>query len=137
MNQNPFQVPSAELIKPDEKATENPRNSFPAFVLRAWSGELPLWQAFWLGLALGTVALSGVLRFFVVDFLFPFSVRDALLFFFLLSFPVLIFLWVVVWRSASKSSRVLGFIARAIVISHAIWFGLKLVRYLGIYVSLT
>jgi len=133
MNQNPFQVPSAELIKPDEKATENPRNSFSAFVLRAWSGELPLWQAFWLGLVLGTLALSGVLRFFVIDFLSRFSVRDALLFFFLLSLPILVFLWVVVWRSASKSSRVLGFIARAIVISHAIWFGLKFVRFLGIY----
>jgi hypothetical protein len=117
-------------------STENSTNSFPALVHRAWSGALPLWQIFWLGLFLVTLALSGFLRFFVIDLFSPFSVKDAVLFFFLLAFPILAFLWVAVWRSAAKSSRRVSYSARAIVLTHAVWFSLKFVRFLSFYGSL-
>jgi hypothetical protein len=105
-------------------------------ILRAWQGGLPLWQTFWLGLVLTTLAMSGLLRMVVVEFLFPLSVRNALLGFFVFALAILVFLWIAVWRSAARSSLTARIAARAVVVFHAVWFVAKFGAYLGIYGSL-
>ena len=110
--------------------------SFQNLLPRAWSGGLPLWQIFWLGLVLISFALAGVLRFVVLDVLFALSVKNSLLVFFLLALPVLAFIWVAVWRSAAHSKFFARNAARTMVIVHAIWFGFKFARYLAIYGTL-
>lgn len=57
-------------------------------------GALPLWQVFWLGLVLVSLALAGIMRFFVAEILFPLSIKNAVLAFFLLALLLLVFLWV-------------------------------------------
>ena len=104
-------------------------------ILRVWRGGLPLWQSFWLGLVLTTLAMSGLLRMVVAELLFPLSVRNALLGFFVFALAVLVFLWVAVWRSAARSSLAARIAARAVVVFHAGWFVSKFAAYLGIYGS--
>lgn len=65
--------------------TASSSSSFQSLLARAWSGALPLWQIFWLGLVLISFALAGLLRFVVADVLFAFSVKNSLLLFFLLA----------------------------------------------------
>lgn len=110
--------------------------SIQSLLTRAWSGVLPLWQIFWLGLVLISFALAGLLRLVVVDVLFAFSIKNSLLLFFLLALPVLAFLWVAVWRSAGRSSLFTRYAVRAIVVLHAIWYVFKFVRFLVAYRSL-
>lgn len=117
-------------------ATDVLRTSFTNLLARAWSGVLPLWQIFWLGLVLVSFALAGLLRVVVAELLFPLSVKNALLVFFLLALPVLAFLWVAVWRSASHSSFVASIAARAAIALHAGWYIFKFALYLTIYGSL-
>lgn len=118
-------------------ATEAPRTSYTTLLARVWSGALPLWQIFWLGLVLVSFALAGLLRVVIVELLFPLSVKNALLVYFLLALPVLAFLWVAVWRSAAHCALFPRNAARAVVMLHAGWFVLKFVRYLSMYGSPT
>jgi hypothetical protein len=110
--------------------------SIQNLLTRTWSGALPLWQIFWLGLVLISFALAGLLRLLVVDVLFAFSIKNSLLLSFFLALPVLAFLWVAVWRSAGHSSFFTRNAARAIVMLHAIWYVYKFVRFLLVYESL-
>lgn len=116
--------------------TDVPDTSLTNFVARAWSGALPLWQTFWLGLVLVSFALAGLLRVAVTELLFPLSVKNALLVFFLLALPILTFLWVAVWRSSAQSRFLPRSAARAVVMFHAGWYVWKFVRYLTMYGSL-
>lgn len=118
-------------------STDIDHNSFPSLLLRAWSGSLPLWQIFWLGLVLGTIAIAGLIRFVIIKVLVSLSIKNSVLLFFCLALPVLILLWVAVWRSASHSSFVASIAARAVVALHAGWYIFKFALYLTIYGSLT
>lgn len=117
-------------------STDIDHNSFPSLLLRAWSGSLPLGQIFWLGLVLGTIAIAGLIRFVIIKVLVSLSIKNSVLLFFCLALPVLILLWVAVWRSASHSNFVASIAARAAVALHASWYIFKFALYLTIYGSL-
>jgi predicted lysophospholipase L1 biosynthesis ABC-type transport system permease subunit len=103
---------------------------------RTWNGTLPLWQTFWLGLVLWSLALGGLMRFVVADAFFWISVRGALLLYFVVASAVLGFFWVAVWRSASRSQRIPAIAARVVVALHAGWYLSKFGRFLAAYGTL-
>lgn len=103
---------------------------------RTWNGDLPLWQTFWLGLVLWSLALAGLIRFVVADAFFWISVRGALLLFFAIALVVLGFFWVAVWRSAARSQHVAAIAARVFVVLHAGWYLTKFGSFLAAYGAL-
>lgn len=116
-------------------STDTPRLA-SGLLGRTWNGTLPLWQTFWLGLVLWSLALGGLMRFVVTDAFFWISVRGALLLFFIVAFVVLGFFWVAVWRSADHSQRIPAIAARVVVVLHAGWYLTKFGRFLAVYGTL-
>lgn len=113
-------------------SSDNPRLAF-GLLRRTWRGGLPLWQSFWLGLVLWSLALGGLMRFVVAYAFFWISVRGALLLFFVVAFVVLGFFWVAVWRSADHSQRIPAIAARIVVVLHAGWYLTKFGRLLAAF----
>src|SRR4051794_20936531 len=103
---------------------------------RVWRGELPLWQSFWIGLVGGSFALAGALRFAAIDLLGFLSVPNAVFAFLLLCSPILLLLWVSMWRAAARSSLFVRVLACLVVVAHASAYAALVTRYVRIYASI-
>jgi hypothetical protein len=100
---------------------------------RVWRGELPLWQSFWIGLVGGSFALAGALRFAVIDVMAFLSVPNAVFAYLLLCSPILLLLWVSVWRAAERSSLLVRVVTYLVVLAHALAYAVLVTRYARIY----
>jgi len=127
MSVDPYTAPSTRVADPTS-AAEGAR----PFLVRCWSGEARLWEAFWLVLVLGNVATNLIAYIFLlVASQIGFSLTVAIGFGItvLLNLTVLVFALVSVWRCALKTRFVaLKLLSRALVIAVIAVFAMQLVQ---------